>query len=60
MQSFNYGEFAIIKSQAGLNSYKLRVKEWTEKTNALSDTRQTLMKNIICMRRDLLRQEFQL
>jgi len=26
----------------------------------LSDTRQTLMKNIICMRRDLLRQEFQL
>lgn len=26
----------------------------------LSDTRRTLMKNIICMRRDLLRQEFQL
>ena len=24
--SFNYGEFAIIKSQAGLNSYKLSVK----------------------------------
>jgi hypothetical protein len=24
---FNYGEFAIIKSQAGLNSYKLSVKE---------------------------------
>jgi hypothetical protein len=22
---FNYGEFAIIKSQAGLNSYKLSV-----------------------------------
>ena len=33
--SFNYGEFAIIKSQAGLNSYKLSVKEWTEKTNAI-------------------------
>lgn len=32
---FNYGEFAIIKSQAGLNSYKLSVKEWTEKTNAI-------------------------
>src|SRR5882757_10065771 len=31
---FNYGEFAIIKSQAGLNSYKLSVKEWIEKTNA--------------------------
>ena len=26
--NFNYGEFAIIKSQAGLNSYKLSVKEW--------------------------------
>ena len=25
---FNYGEFAIIKSQAGLNNYKLSVKEW--------------------------------
>ena len=32
-QNFNYGEFAIIKSQAGLNSYKLSVKEWLEKTN---------------------------
>ena|SRR5947207_9173866 len=31
---FNYGEFATIKSQAGLNSYKLSVKEWVEKTNA--------------------------
>jgi hypothetical protein len=29
---FNYGEFAIIKSQAGLNSYKIIVKEWVEKT----------------------------
>ncbi len=32
---FNYGEFAIIKSQAGLNSYKISVKEWTKKTNAI-------------------------
>jgi hypothetical protein len=32
---FNYGEFAIIKSQAGLNSYKISVKEWVEKTNAV-------------------------
>ncbi len=32
---FNYGEFAIIKSQAGLNSYKLSVKEWVQKTNAI-------------------------
>jgi hypothetical protein len=32
---FNYGEFAIIKSQAGLNNYKLSVKEWVEKTKAI-------------------------
>ena len=33
--NFNYGEFAIIKSQVGLNSYKISVKEWAEKTNAI-------------------------
>lgn len=33
--NFNYGEFAIIKSQAGLNNYKISVKEWVEKTNAI-------------------------
>jgi hypothetical protein len=32
---FNYGEFATIKSQAGLNSYKISVKEWVSKTNAI-------------------------
>lgn len=32
---FNYGEFAIIKSQAGLNNYKISVKEWQEKTGAI-------------------------
>lgn len=32
---FNSGEFAIIKSQAGLNSYKVSVKEWVEKTHAI-------------------------
>ena len=32
---FNYGEFAIIKSQAGLNSYKISVKEGVHKTNAI-------------------------
>lgn len=31
---FNYGEFAIIRTQAGLNSYKLSAREWIEKTNA--------------------------
>ncbi|GHT06292.1 hypothetical protein FACS189423_11170 [Bacteroidia bacterium] len=33
--NFNYGEFAIIRSQAGLNNYKMSVKEWAEKTNAV-------------------------
>ena len=33
--NFNYGEFAIIRSNAGLNSYKISVKEWVEKTNAI-------------------------
>ncbi len=32
---FNYGEFATIKSQAGLNSYKISVKEWVKKTRAI-------------------------
>ena len=32
---FNYGEFAIITSKEGLNSYKLSAKEWSEKTNAI-------------------------
>jgi len=32
---FNYGEFATIRSQAGLNSYKISVKDWVEKTNAI-------------------------
>lgn len=33
--NFNYGEFAIIKSQAGLNSYKISVKDWVQKTGAI-------------------------
>lgn len=32
---FNYGGFAIIKSQAGLNNYKLSVKEWIAQTHAI-------------------------
>ena len=34
--NFNYGEFAIIKSQSGLNSFKISVKEFVAKTNAIS------------------------
>ena len=30
---FNYGEFDVIKSQAGLNNFKISVKELVEKTN---------------------------
>jgi len=33
--TFNYGEFATIRSLSGLNSYKISVKEWVEKTNAI-------------------------
>ena len=32
---FNCGEFAIIKSHAGLNSFKISVKEWVESTHAI-------------------------
>ena len=32
---FNYGEYAIIRSKAGLNNYKISVKEWVAKTNAI-------------------------
>lgn len=32
---FNDGEFAIIRSQAGLNSYKISVKEWVARTHAV-------------------------
>lgn len=33
--NFNYGGFATIKEKAGLNNYKISVKEWIEKTNAI-------------------------
>lgn len=33
--NFNYGEFATIRSQAGLNSYKISVKEWVARTHAI-------------------------
>lgn len=33
--NFNYGEYATIRNQAGLNSYKISVKEWVNKTNAI-------------------------
>ncbi len=33
--NFNCAEFDMIKSMAGLNSYRLSVKEWMQKTNAI-------------------------
>jgi len=33
--AFNYGGFAAIERQAGLNNYKLSVKEWVAQTNAI-------------------------
>jgi hypothetical protein len=32
---FNYHEFEVIKTIAGLNSFNISVKEWAEKTNAI-------------------------
>jgi hypothetical protein len=36
--NFNYGEFAIIRNESGVNSFKVSVKEWVEKTNAIGIT----------------------
>jgi hypothetical protein len=33
--NFNYGEFAIIRNQAGLNSFKISVKDFVSRTNAV-------------------------
>ena len=33
---FNYGEFATIRNQSGLNSFKIGVQEFTQRTNAIS------------------------
>jgi len=32
---FNYGEFAIIRNQAGLNRFKISVKDFVSRTNAI-------------------------
>ena len=33
---FNYGEFAAIRNKSGLNSFKISVKEFVSRTNAIS------------------------
>jgi len=35
---FNYGEFATIRNKSGLNSFKISVKDWVAKTNAIGLT----------------------
>ena len=35
---FNYGEFATIRNQSGLNSFKIGVQEFAERTNAICIT----------------------
>ncbi|MDR3021576.1 MAG: KilA-N domain-containing protein [Clostridiales bacterium] len=34
--TFNYGEFALVRNKAGLNNFKIGVKQFVEKTNAIS------------------------
>lgn len=34
--NFNYGEFATIRNQSGLNRFKISVKEFVARTNAIS------------------------
>ena len=36
--NFNYGEFAIIKDRSGLNNFKISVKDWVARTNAIGIT----------------------
>ena len=35
--NFNYGEFATIRNQAGLNSFKISVKEFVARTVLIND-----------------------
>jgi len=39
--NFNYGEFATITKSSGLNSFKMSVKEWIEKTGAIGISAKT-------------------
>lgn len=39
--NFNYGEFATIKERAGLNNFKISVKDWVSRTNAIGITAKT-------------------
>ena len=32
---FNYGEFTIIRNESGSRAYRISIKDWTERTNAV-------------------------
>lgn len=32
---FNYGEFAVIRNASGINTFKISVKEWVNRTNSI-------------------------
>jgi len=34
--NFNYGEFATIRNKSGLNSFKISVNEFVQRTNVIS------------------------
>ncbi len=36
--NFNYGEFTIIKNESGGRAYRISIKDWVEKTNAVGIT----------------------
>ena len=44
--NFNYGEFAIIKSNAGLNNFKISVKELVQRTNCIGITSKAGWRNL--------------
>lgn len=50
---FNYVEFAIIKSHAGLNSFKISVKEWVNRTNAIGLQAKTGRYGGTCAHKDI-------
>lgn len=33
--NFNYGEFTIIRNESGARAYRISIKEWIERTNAI-------------------------
>ncbi|MGV3603839.1 MAG: KilA-N domain-containing protein [Dyadobacter fermentans] len=33
--NFNYGEFAIIRNESGVNSFRISVKDWVDRTRAV-------------------------